>query len=116
MAGVRQRQVIAEHDLEAARGAREPEGDGLEHVGPVVRDIELEVARDIRHPDDIRDEQLAVGKGGDVKPDPDAKGDVNRVGIGEGQVVGLTGDKRRGAIGGQNGGAGGHARTEKGVP
>ena len=101
---VRQRQVLAQDDGQVAVGAGEPERDGLGRQAgrlPVGGHIELEVARDAGRADDIGG-HLAVGEGGDVKPDPQGKGDADRVGIGEGQIVGLADDQRRRGVGRQN--------------
>ena len=56
--------------------------DGLRSDRLVGRDIELEIARDAGGPDDIGNEHLAVGEGGDVEPGSQGKGDPNRVGVG----------------------------------
>ena len=87
MVEVRERQMLAEDDGQVAVGAGEPEGDLLGRRRPggsLVGHVELQVARDAGRTDDTRG-HLAIGEGGDVKPDPQAKGDGNGVGIGKGE-------------------------------
>ena len=105
MVEVRQRQVLAQDDRQVAVGAGRARSDtacgGSRGRLAVGGDIELEVARDAGRADDIGG-HLAVGEGGDVEPDPQGKGDPDRVGIGKGKIVGLADDQRRRAVGGKN--------------
>ena len=93
MIEVRQRQVLAEDHLEVARRVRDPERYRLRRqarLREIGGHVELEVARDARHSNDVGYQHLAGCEGRDVEGDLQAEGEPDRVGIGNEQVIGLA--------------------------
>jgi len=111
-----QRQVFAQDHFKIAIGTREPERHrfGWQTGGGSIRkNIKLEVARNACRADEVGNDQLTVGKSGDVKPDSESEGDADGIGVSHGEIVSLAGYQGRRAVGVQSGDPGRYQRPQQ---